>query len=887
MAFDDPTRRLLQRFVNEARKELELEFTRQLQLVYGMDPGTGVVSPLDKLSKITDAQRETARILRDILAHYAAAPGADAKSALMRVLREQAFTVLNRLCALRLAEARGLLMESVGNGFQAKGFQLYQHLAGTGLGETGDAYRVYLFSVFDELAQDLPGLFDRYSPQGRLFPREAALLQVLALVNNPELESLWAEDETIGWIYQYFNSKEERKAMRDASQAPRNSRELAVRNQFFTPRYVVEFLTDNTLGRTWHEMTQGQTALKDQCRYMLIRPREVFLVAPDEYREEPRAEWLTQLRQGDFSAMPEDPSWDEISSVALSIDGYGVAERLGERVLSTVSRVDDGAPGQAPEFEVSPNGLVDQWVQSHERGEIFSSDPLVVWLVLFGWQRAVLRDPIGLEEDERTQERIRETYKQLRLVLQFDTSELSQELRLQRPVFVPQRAIKDPRELKILDPACGSGHFLLYAFDLLLTIYDEAWERGFIKPADFGYFASGVAPIQHDSVRVNPGSNPRSNYSHQDVPLAEAFMVVAEKPDFGDGVEADTPYLIHRDTKFRVPFKHRASLGEFDYPAALAAGWFTQEKGAELIRATGAFSFDTVVRQVGSYDEAKAEYLRQVPRLIIEHNLYGVDIDPRAAQIASLALWLRAQRAWHQAGIKAKDRPAVGHGHIIAAVAPPADKELREEFTGGLAVMDAELFGKTLDLLKGLPELGVLLQMEQELPRLIREVFGEHGDLWKEDDLAQWEKAEARLRDALTAFTHAAKATYQGRLFAQDALQGLRMIDLCRERFDVVLMNPPFGALASGTKEQLGKAYPRSKNDLLAIFVERGVEMLFGAGRLGAISSRTCFFLVGFQSWREHIILKSTQPEAMADLGYGVMDDAMVEAAAYVLERSI
>ncbi len=68
-----------------------------------------------------------------------------------------------------------------------------------------------------------------------MFPREAALLQVLTLINHAEIEPLWQEDETIGWIYQYFNSKEERKAMRDASQAPRNSRELAVRNQFFTP----------------------------------------------------------------------------------------------------------------------------------------------------------------------------------------------------------------------------------------------------------------------------------------------------------------------------------------------------------------------------------------------------------------------------------------------------------------------------------------------------------------------------------------------------------------------------------------------------------------------------------------------------------------------------
>jgi type I restriction-modification system DNA methylase subunit len=103
--------------------------------------------------------------------------------------------------------------------------------------------------------------------------------------------------------------------------------------------------------------------------------------------------------------------------------------------------------------------------------------------------------------------------------------------------------------------------------------------------------------------------------------------------------------------------------------------------------------------------------------------------------------------------------------------------------------------------------------------------------------------------------------------------------------FDVVVMNPPFGALASDTKDQLAKIYPRSKNDLLAIFVERGLEMLRTGGRLGAITSRTCFFLSSYQKWREQVVLGIGKPEAMADLGHGVMDDAMVEAAAYVLEK--
>ena len=155
--------------------------------------------------------------------------------------------------------------------------------------------------------------------------------------------------------------------------------------------------------------------------------------------------------------------------------------------------------------------------------------------------------------------------------------------------------------------------------------------------------------------------------------------------------------------------------------------------------------------------------MRDVPRLIIEQNIYGVDIDPRAAQIASLALWLRAQRAWHAAGVKAQDRPQSGRP-CGGGVAPPAEVELRKRFMQDLDRLDAELFEKTLYLLKGLPELGVLFQVEKELPRLVRSVFGEHGALFRVEDMAQWRKAEARLQEALTEFAHAARSTYQGRL---------------------------------------------------------------------------------------------------------------------------
>ena len=625
MAFDQSTRNRLQRFVTDARRTLEEEFTRQLQNDYGLDPISGTASPLESLRHINDQQRETARILRDTLAHYCASADTDTKAGLDRIVREQAFTVLNRLAALRMAEARGLLMESVGNGYQARGFQLYARLAGTGLGETGDAYRVYLQSVFDELSQDLPGLFDRFSPQGRLFPREAALIQVLTLINHGEIEPLWAEDETIGWIYQYFNSKEERKAMRDASQAPRNSRELAVRNQFFTPRYVVEFLVDNTLGRLWFNWTGGQTGLRDRCQYLLVKPDE----------------------------QPE-----------------------------------------------------------------------------------------------------------------------------------PAKRLRDPRTIKLLDPACGSMHFGLYAFDLFLEIYREAWAwEQTHGPGCLDTETGGSADLK---------------------PLSQTY--------------ADQDAFLH-----------------------------------------------------------------DVPRLVIEHNIYGVDIDPRAAQIASLALWLRAQRAWHEAGVKAKDRPQVGRGHVVAATAPPAEVDLRKRFMEKLDPLDAELFEKTLFLLKGLPELGVLLQVEKELPALVRAVFGEHGDLFRKEDMEHWEKAEARLQVALTEFARAARATYQGRLFAEDALQGLRMIDLCRVKFDAIVMNPPFGAPSVNSKEFIREVYASSQHDLSAVFISRMLELTSRNGLIGVLSNRSIYSLARLKDFRKKTLEENSIVVA-GDLGSGVLD-AMVEATATVFEK--
>ncbi|MFH1025195.1 MAG: SAM-dependent methyltransferase, partial [Nitrospirota bacterium] len=493
MAFDDKNRNLLQKMVDSCRRLLSAEFIKQLQELYGIQPGTGSVIDLSEMTHLTDDQYSIASLLRDRIDHLAGSlhtppqsppyQGGAVGGAIDRVIREQAFTILNRFAALRMSEEREIVRECVRNGMQSQGFQVYLQIAGSSLGDTYQRYRVFLGCLFDELAIDLGTLFDRYSPFGLLFPREQALNELLVVINDPQLKDLWKEDETIGWVYQYFNTKEEREAMRKASQAPRNSRELAVRNQFFTPRYVVEFLTDNTLGRIWYEMTKGNTSLKDNCRYLVRRPNEIFL--------------------SDGEDAPNDPTLEK------------------------------GGEGGFPEK--------------------------------------------------------------------------SQEELLKEPVYIPHRPIKDPRMIMMLDPACGSMHFGLYSFDLFETIYDEAWDI---------------------------------------------------------------------------------------YPDLLS----------------------DIREQVSS----KEDFMKLVPEMIIRHNIHGIDIDPRAAQIAELSLWLRAQKSYQRLKIKAPDRPRITKSNIVCAEPMPGEKEMLEEFISKLkpAVL-GELVREVWNKMQLAGEAGSLLKIEEELKTAI------------------------------------------------------------------------------------------------------------------------------------------------------------------------
>jgi hypothetical protein len=280
--------------------------------------------------------------------------------------------------------------------------------------------------------------------------------------------------------------------------------------------------------------------------------------------------------------------------------------------------------------------------------------------------------------------------------------------------------------------------------------------------------------------------------------------------------------------------------------------------------------------------------------LILRHNLHGIDLDARCAQIAALALWMRAQRAFQEQGLSRADRPRVARTNVVVAEPMPGEAELVEEFAARLQPAAlGRLFRTLVDRMRLAGELGSLLKVDDALSEAIDKELKDtrQGALFAEERRTAkrfWEDAEVSVLRTLEEY--ARKAGEAGattrRLFAEDSLQGVALIDLLRQRYDVVLMNPPFGSGSTVAKQIFERSYPRTKNDVYAAFVERGLELLRPGGQLGAITSRTGFFLSSFQKWREDILLKEATPTVFADLGYGVLDSAMVETAAYCLVKS-
>jgi hypothetical protein len=396
-----------------------------------------------------------------------------------------------------------------------------------------------------------------------------------------------------------------------------------------------KFLVDNTLGRIWYEMCGGKTSLTDKCQHMARHPNEVFLNSKSLARLDDARPWLREVASGNFAAAREDANWEEISAVALMLDGYEVAQQLhGKNIVK----------------------VVDPMFEELERDGKPGSHPLVdLWILLFACQRSILREG-DHNRDPELGEQVRSVWKSwcAAAVKPPETEGLSQEALQKQAVIIPVREPKDPREICLLDPACGSLRLGEYAFEVFATIYREAKElRRLGKDA----YAGDRPALDPASVckRIDLTMLPGNDIGK--VEAATACIAILEQGDFGDGLNHEGPYLTKEGRNFRPKVIKQIAWSEFDFQKALSEGWMTVEQSERLIRETKAFTHNRIAPL--PYEEQARFLEAQIPRMIIEHNLCGIDTDPQAIASAKLALLQKAQESWQQAGIETAERPPI------------------------------------------------------------------------------------------------------------------------------------------------------------------------------------------------------------------------------------
>ena len=207
---------------------------------------------------------------------------------------------------------------------------------------------------------------------------------------------------------------------------------------------------------------------------------------------------------------------------------------------------------------------------------------------------------------------------------------------------------------------------------------------------------------------------------------------------------------------------------------------------------------------------------REIPGLVLSKNLHGMEIDPRAAQIARLALAMCA---------RGLDRRFFGRGvqADIAVLAPVALGE--GDVPHGSAL---EKRKDLLDALAHLDEAGSLLAPGEGDLAAIREAMALAGD---------------------------------GGLFGSSSRERLQSaLDTCEtlaRRHDCVVANPPYmGSSSFGPfmSKWVKRSYPDVKSDLCTCFIERGFSLAKDRGYEAMITASSWMFISSFEAMRKRIV---------------------------------
>ena len=294
--------------------------------------------------------------------------------------------------------------------------------------------------------------------------------------------------------------------------------------------------------------------------------------------------------------------------------------------------------------------------------------------------------------------------------------------------------------------------------------------------------------------------------------------------------------------------------------------------------------------QIDNYGEGYEE--DDIPKLIIENNLYGVDLDDRAIQIAQLGLYIKALRK--------NSRVHIAKFNVVSSDFYLHDFEVvADSFSDSLAKdpQQKQLVKEIWADLQRAYQFGSLIRVEERFNAKFASIFekmkANQLDLFATSEYLSIEKFKGQffmdLHNAVSAYN-----LKNGNGFLQSkANDAITFLEILTQKYDVAVANPPYtdsGDFGVGLKGFIEVNYKKPHafhSNLYATFIKRCAELITDTGKIAMIHPLTFMYIKSFEGVREYI-LNNLHINIFVDYGlsnlFGVI---MVDPAFYILEKGV
>jgi len=259
----------------------------------------------------------------------------------------------------------------------------------------------------------------------------------------------------------------------------------------------------------------------------------------------------------------------------------------------------------------------------------------------------------------------------------------------------------------------------------------------------------------------------------------------------------------------------------------------------------------------------------EIPKLILEKNLFGLDIDDRAVQLASFALMMKARE---------KSRRIFGQGIKLNISAIQESNWMTDE------IIEVLVDKKALELDQS---------RQRETLKYIRDTFKdakEYGSILDVKPL-DLDFLDCQLKNFVNDSVDQGDITERiaKAVIAEKMPEIVLQAKVLSYKYDVVCTNPPYmGSNSMGVKlsEYVKNKYPDSKTDLFAVFIERNCKMVKENSFLAMITQHAWMFLNSYEKLRKSLMLLDTVN--MVHLGARAFEEIggeVVQTTSFVLRK--